>query len=677
MKYQLRFIAIGATLRRARSQINIRSKPLLLLLLSIGAILNIFLHIPTRFGVNDLGIDARWFVELENQFRLGHLLGRDVHFTYGPLAQVLAWLASFVRANDSALYGYGIGNAVFEIVAVIALVLSLAMIKQIREGGTLFIFVMYVVLNSVLFLRPLIVLLGTVLLNRTIEAPLQRRRTISVLIGLLWFAGQLVTVELMVYSILSAVGLLSLCSALTLSSFRHWKLHSQLLPARAYLEIMVISLGTLVVCNIGIEFFNRMSSPTYGNFDYIYFSFLLIRDYSYTMGRNWSIDVVGSCILLAVMIFTAVTVYMHISRADIDRFYLFSGLLITSIISLKSALIRSDAPHIFQAMGPFLFLLLLSIHFLEKRPLLRYTGYALMALLVAISVWYSPFVGYQFKTTTLETFDLGYQWRKVYKTEVDLRSIVPKPFEDAVDHSKKLLNFPYDSLIAIAMGQPSLAPVLQTYAAFNEDMQKRYVSELDKYRDDTEIIYALDKVVAYQIGDVQSITRSPLIFKYILEHFKLKTNQVFRDGYLVLAARQEPVPMQTTALPYEAQTNGNGTNIVLREPASCGLLQLDVTLHYPMTAVLGRPNPLMLQVYHGEELLAENNLVAIENGRTFSTFIYIGTPERFGEVFRDAPSSDFDVTFDRISVSPANHDLLGVNPDLATISNLRCVQQNP
>src|SRR6266511_885888 len=144
MKYQLRFIAIGATLRRARSQINIRSKPLLLLLLSIGAILNIFLHIPTRFGVNDLGIDARWFVELENQFRLGHLLGRDVHFTYGPLAQVLAWLASFVRANDSALYGYGIGNAVFEIVAVIALVLSLAMIKQIREGGTLFIFVMYV-----------------------------------------------------------------------------------------------------------------------------------------------------------------------------------------------------------------------------------------------------------------------------------------------------------------------------------------------------------------------------------------------------------------------------------------------------------------------------------------------------------------------------------------------------
>src|SRR5215217_1744290 len=189
MKDQLRFIAVEATLRRARSQINISSKSLLLLLLSIGAVLNIFLHIPTRFGVNDLGLDASWFMELENQLRLGHLLGRDIHFTYGPLAQVLAWLASFVRANDSALYGYAIGNAFFEVVAVVALALSLALIKQIREGGTLFIFSMYVVLNSVLFLRPLIVLLGTILLIRMLEMPLRQRRALSVLIGLLWFAG--------------------------------------------------------------------------------------------------------------------------------------------------------------------------------------------------------------------------------------------------------------------------------------------------------------------------------------------------------------------------------------------------------------------------------------------------------------------------------------------------------
>src|SRR5215212_4197141 len=132
MKAQLRFLAIGATLHRARSRFNISSKPLLLVLLSIGAVMNIFMRMPTRFDVHDFILDASWFMELENQLRLGHLLGRDVYFTYGPLAQVLAWLASLVRTNGSALYGYAIGNAFFEVVAVIALALTLAMIKQIR-----------------------------------------------------------------------------------------------------------------------------------------------------------------------------------------------------------------------------------------------------------------------------------------------------------------------------------------------------------------------------------------------------------------------------------------------------------------------------------------------------------------------------------------------------------------
>ena len=169
-----------------------------------------------------------------------------------------------------------------------------------------------------------------------------------------------------------------------------------------------------------------------------------------------------------------------------------------------------------------------------------------------------------------------------------------------------------------------------------------------------------------------------LIFNvHIFEHFKLKTDEVFRDGYLVLTARREPARILTTTLLYDIQTGGNGTDMVLRQPATCGLLQMDVALHYPTAAMLGRPNPLTLSIYHGEELLAKNNLVAIENGRTFSTFFYIGSPERFDQLFRDTPRFDPDVAFDRIQITPADHDLLGVNPDQMAISNLRCVQHAP
>src|ERR1700710_49333 len=111
MKKQSRVADIQAGLRDTQPRGAIISKPLLLLLLSIGAVLIIFMRIPTHLDAHDFILDASWFIELENQLRMGHLLGRDVHFTYGPLAQVLAWLASLVRANNSALYGYAIGNA--------------------------------------------------------------------------------------------------------------------------------------------------------------------------------------------------------------------------------------------------------------------------------------------------------------------------------------------------------------------------------------------------------------------------------------------------------------------------------------------------------------------------------------------------------------------------------------
>src|SRR5262245_33199740 len=106
---------VRLTLHSVHTAVNVNAKLLSLVLLSSIAIFSICMRIPAEFGPKNVDIDTSWTIELENQFRMGNLLGRDVQFTYGPLAQVLAWLASLVRANHSALYGYGTTLGFFEI----------------------------------------------------------------------------------------------------------------------------------------------------------------------------------------------------------------------------------------------------------------------------------------------------------------------------------------------------------------------------------------------------------------------------------------------------------------------------------------------------------------------------------------------------------------------------------
>jgi hypothetical protein len=350
------------------------------------------------------------------------------------------------------------------------------------------------------------------------------------------------------------------------------------------------------------------------------------------------------------------------------------GLTIASLVNLKGALVRSDETHIFQAIGPFLFLFLVSMYFMQGQRLLSYMGFILLGLMAAHSLRYASIVTGQLKQPILAGANLARQWQALHESEVDRRSIVPEALEQAIDPRKQILNFPYNNVMAIALGRPSLAPILQTYAAFNEDLQQLYVRELALNRDSTEIIYGPDGLVSYQVSDVQSITRTPIIFKYMFENYTLKTDQAFAGGYVVLTPRPHARSAVATSLAYTTRASGGDITLALDRPAACGLLEFDASIHYPATAVLGRPNPVVLRFYHGDQLLAQGNLVAIERGRPFSTFFYIGPPEHFSQLFADQASADANTVFDRMEISPEPHDIFGVAPDSVTIGNLRCVQ---
>src|SRR5689334_1222169 len=89
--------------RRAVDFISSHSKPLTLGGLSLLIFLHGFAVIRTNFSAQDFGLDRSWLLELCYQLEQGNLLGLDVYFTYGPLAQWIVEAGVWLQGSGSVL----------------------------------------------------------------------------------------------------------------------------------------------------------------------------------------------------------------------------------------------------------------------------------------------------------------------------------------------------------------------------------------------------------------------------------------------------------------------------------------------------------------------------------------------------------------------------------------------
>jgi len=664
--------------------LNRASKFLILFALVVSVELVAFVQIQTGFVKENYDLDQSWFLDLGYQLQQGHLLGRDTFFTYGPLAQVLVSTAAFWQGSGSILNALSFGYFLFTSLALILLALCLGLIKEIRWTGALFIFLVMFSLNfiNLIMVRPLLVLLSVILLVRALTDVAAYRRGWAMATGGLCFAGLLFSADTGFFALASAVGLLLVCLALSLPWFERWGLPAGLLPRRAYLETFGVAGATFGLGLVALEIFFQLSSPTYQALDYLRYNLAILLRYNYVMGWPWMQSVplasVLSLLIFLTLVYTVsivlVSAFRSLQAGKRDRFHLLLGGLIAAGLTFKSALVRSELPHIAIGMAIFIFLFGLSLTFMRQARFSQLAGGSLLILFLMI--W--PY------TQSLESFlilpeiasgrvSLAEKWQHIRSIQVDPQIIASPPLRAAVDSQKIIVDFPYQNVLAMALGQKSLAPVLQAYAAFDEPLQQNYVAVLARSQPDLEVIYGIDPLGAWPVDGVQNVTRVPIIFKYLVENFKLKTTEVF-NNYVVLEPRPSPQPLLITSLAYTQTPIDQGFELRLSQPALCSLAELELLIRYPITSLVGRPTGLTVQAWNAENELFQTRLVAIETGRSFSTFFYLGRSESFQGLFDDQGRIETRTPFDRLTLRRPAATLFDVYPSQVQVSALRCVQ---
>ena len=662
-----------ATRQQTRAFWQAHSKiPALLAFVALAGVIS-FVRIGTQLNAATFGLDSSWFLELGYKLRAGLVMGRDSYFTYGPLAQLLVGLGIWLQGGPSLLDGFTTGFWMFELAGILSFAGAVLFIPQVRGTGALFILGVCYLVGWLMNMRQGMAILSSVFLVYVLNHEHGRRR-LSTVVGALWFAAQLLTAEMAIYTVAAGCGLLIGCALLASPAVQRLGLRRDLLASRIYMDVLAISLGTFLALNLGLELAFKLSAPGYQWFDYVRYTLAILTAYNYTMGLRWLFEIPASLVLLGVLVYCLVYIATQVRSASRPTFHLLIGLALAAVINMKSALVRSDGGHIAMASAVLIFLLAVIICLSNAKSVAHYSAIFLLALVFA--VW--PLSN---ASVIENVFNLGSgkssllsQWHAIRNIRVATNQVATADLRQVVDPSKQIVSFPYDNVLAIALDQPSLAPVLQTYSAHNLLLQQKYVRDVAAQQANVEIIYGLDSLSAVPFDGVQHNTRVPEIFRYIIEHFTLKSDTLLKNGYVVLTPRPQPKPLAAVPIAFAAKPDANGLTMTLPRATTCALLELDVRLNYSLAALFGRPRGMDLFVKNGAKVVARDQIVAVERGKAFATFVYLGTPGTFASVLGDTPASATHTAFDRLSLVYPDYSVFDVRANSVAVEGLRCAR---
>jgi len=635
-----------------------------------------FISLPTHYSSEWFWLDAGWFLALQEQLQYGQLLGRDIYFTYGPLSQLIAYLGVFLRDNPDPIAGYGAGMFTLNFVAPsIVLVASMMMIREVNLFSAIFILVIFFLMQGSLFLRSQMLLFSAILFAYGLAQPPVKRRVLAVVSGLSWFAGQTLATDTGIFSLMTAVTFTAFMVIISFPFFRRLAPKINLLPSRVYIESFLVGFSVFVFLNLILEFYYLSTSPYYAFFDNIRYNIAIARGYSLTMGVPWSADFLLTTILFTIVLFNIIGLFLTFRRdnIEVDNFCIKLAILIAGLILVRGSITRSDIGHILQAFSIQYFLMILIV-LTTFSVLVKHIGMTLLVFLV-LSYPGTRLAEVNRFLEVVVSSSLRERIQEVRAVKVDTRGLAPDELLRALD-SKKIVNFPFANYITMAIGMRTFAPILQTYAAHNQDLQEFYINRIDAVRSDVEVIYAIDGFSADggAVDGVQNVTRVPIIAEYLVEHFRLKYPIAFRDALYVLEPREQPVELQRAPISFSLAANDKEIAIsVISDPGMCTYAELEMVIDYPWYSFAGRPNSLIVAFERNGVTTVTGGLVAIESGKPFSTFFYLGEPFAYSQVFASYPHRAILGAFDRIVIRPAPATLFTVNPTNVRITGLDCV----
>ena len=611
-------------------------------------------------------LDASSLLGLASALQQGAISGRDFQSMYGPAAQILAWIATMATTTRSALDAYGMITFVFCAASALIAAVMLLICDRISWQQCAIFYAFSILLNlffDVFDVRTLLLLLNAAFAYRTIAAETVPRQTAwATASGLLCFVSQLVSLELGICAAIAVVCGLIAGSALTRN-------------AVVLLEVEVF-VATLAAANLGLVVLFKLTSSSYGLlFDYHNYALEILRAFHNSMGTLWALSLVKTLVLLVVSLYVLSMCVVAAWEYDPLNASLLACFAFAAVMWLKTALVSSDISQIASAFAPMIviFSLLATIEwsFLHRRI-------AWFAGCVLILVWPS--------LNLSAPLDLWKLMRGEPSAKTSIRSIyaTSKPLDaklqaslvtpDLADRRQvSILAFPYDNYISAGLRRPFFAPVLESYAASTEPLERYYVRVLDSQRRSSlEIVYGLDKGLVPPVGGLQAITRSPIVFEYLYKNFEIVNSEEHADGHYILRPRRQPrdAAMETMRFSILQQVVDSGT-LKLKAPSTCGLVQLEIRIGYTKNPRIFRPSGMELKITNSNQFVWQGFVRPLVPDEAFVTYISLLPPQAFHKVFGEGPVQSME--WDKVEYHASTADLLGSPATRIDITAIRCV----
>ncbi|PYR99881.1 MAG: hypothetical protein DMG12_19345 [Acidobacteria bacterium] len=642
-----------------------RSKVALVLVFTLCWLITIVVR--SRFAGNGTNLDASWLIGLATSLQQGSISGRDFHFTYGPAAQILAWIAASVTTTKSAFDAYRIISAFFCGASALLVAAVLLLYDRINWKQTAVVYCSAVLLNlfyEIPNFRAVLLLLCAAFAYRTVAAPSIHRKWLwAAAAGFICFVSQLVTPELGLYGVIIVVGTLATNYLLGRD--------------RSYILIGCVFLGTFTLANLGIGVFFKVSSPHYeALLDYQRYMSETMRGYNNTLGLEWSVGPKQTIFLALLAAYTVVTAAIAARKSSLIDACLLASLIFASLVSLKSALVRSDIGHVAQASSPFVFVFLL----LPRKEWNSRVGQIAWCLFAFGLYFIWPFAGWSAPRDFLKGIDGEVP---VPSALHDILSVAREPEdflpaailgpESRARRTIPILPFPYENYIPIVLRRPLFAPVLQSYSAATEALQRFYIKALERQRPvGLDVVYGLDSVAVWPVDGIQTISRLPLIFEYLYKHFELTSPAENTDGHYILQQREHTREVVFRDLPFTASRFDDTSGMLrLAQPTMCGLLRLEMKMTYSPADFFLRPSGVEFNISKGDESVWAGYTRALSMNQNFATYFSLVKPKLFYRFFKQGPIPG--KSWDTLAYRPWSTDVLGSAPQQVEISRLQCV----
>jgi hypothetical protein len=611
-------------------------------------------------------LEGSSLMALATSLQQGAVSGRDFQSMFGPGAQFLAGLATAFTKTGSPVDAYGMIAFFFCATSAILIAALLLVCAEVTWIESAVVYALCLLLNlffDVLDLRTVLLLLNAAFAYRIITATTMREQLIwATSTGLLSFVSQLVTFQTGIYAVVVVVCALIAGSILARSA--------------AVLLGIEVFVATLAAANIGLAMYFKLSSTNYGlAFDYQNYSLEILRGFHNSMGTLWQLPSRQTIVVILATAYVVGRCVMTAWRSDPQYACLFASMAFAVLVSLNTAFVSSDIPHITAAFAPMIVVLGL---FAPKKWETKQTqlswGVAVCSLLF---VWPSFNFGAPLDMFRIIHGDVPARAaiRNVYAPAKPLQdSMLPtRMAQDLEARNAAVLAFPYDNQIAARIRHPFFAPVLESYAVSTDFLERYYIQVLDRQsRSGLDIIYGPDKSAVPNMDGIQAITRAPQLFEHIYRHFELVSNEEEANGHYLLRERHQPRDVAIVALEFSVPHQLVNSGILkLNAPSQCGLVRLEMQIDYMRNPRIFRPSGIEVSLSDGDHVVWQGVIRPLAANEKFVTFISPLPAATFAKVFGQNPVQS--AKWDKIEYRNSPADMLGSVANKIDIDAIHCL----